>query len=272
MRNACPTCQTVYAVTPADVGRKIVCTRCNAALVIDEDGFRLQDGTDKGKPAPPPRLAERKKADGPRKGKPIKDDTAHGDGEGVDSTAETEEVESVRRKAKGRREEQEEDDEGGDEEEDVTPTDRMGLVRKYVDLPTGVFAVGVVLVLWFLFMPLVGAAKLKWYTARIEDEQLAHDTELKKLKEKGPAENVTKKEDEWRKRKEKLDTDVQWVQINNKQGEYWDRYGMLGGFVLTALGAIGLLMTHQPTVKKIVGAVVVCAMMILVFVNFAWKG
>jgi hypothetical protein len=116
------------------------------------------------------------------------------------------------------------------------------------------------------------SAKQKWYAARIEDEQLAHDTEVKRLKEKGPPDAVTKKEDEWRKRKERLETDVQWVQINNRQSEYWDRYGMLGGFVLTALGAIGLLMTHQPTVKKIVGAVVVCGMMILVFINFAWKG
>ncbi len=271
MRNACPTCQTVYAVTAADVGRKIVCTRCNAALVIDEDGFRLQDGTDKSKSAPPLKLAERKKPAEPRKAKPVKNDTAHSDDEDEDSTVDTEELEGTRRKPKGKPAEP--DDEEEDEDDDDTPPpDRVGMLRKYVDIPTAVFAVGVVLVLWFLFMPIIGGAKLKWYTARIEDEQLAHDTELKRLKEKGPAENVTKKEDDWRKRKEKLDADVQWVQINNRQTEYWDRYGMLGGFILTALGAIGLLMTHQPTVKKIVGAVVVCAMMILVFVNFAWKG
>ncbi len=268
MRNACPTCQTVYAVTAADVGRKIVCTRCNAALVIDADGFRLQDATDKGKPAPP-KSGERKKPAEPRKAKPVDDeDTAHGDALEEDSTLDTDAVETARRQVKGKPAEPEEEE----EDDDDPPADRVSLLRKYVDVPTAVFAVGVVLVLWFLFMPIIGGAKLKWYTARIDDEQLAHDTELKRLKEKGPAENVTKKEDDWRKRKEKLEADVQWVQINNRQTEYWDRSGMLGGFVLTALGAIGLLMTHQPTVKKIVGAVVVCAMMILVFVNFAWKG
>ena len=262
MRNACPTCQTVYAVTPADVGRKIVCTRCASALVIDADGFRLQDATDKSKPA---KTAEKKKpADPPKKGKSLADDTAHGPPAEGDGTADSETVAPVRPHRRDR-----DDDEGDD---DTPPPVRMGLLRKSVDLPTGVFAVGVVLVLWFLFMPLVGSAKQKWYAARIEDEQLAHDTEVKRLKEKGPPDAVTKKEDEWRKRKERLETDVQWVQINNRQSEYWDRYGMLGGFVLTALGAIGLLMTHQPTVKKIVGAVVVCGMMILVFINFAWKG
>lgn len=261
MRNACPTCQTVYAVTPTDVGRRIVCTRCNATLVIDEDGFRLLDGTDKGKPvtgskaAPPP--PERKKTTDGKKAKPDEKDD--------EDTVDADDMRKSRRKPR-----RDEDDE--EENEGKKTPDPADLFRKYVDVPTVVFAVGVVVVLWFLFMPIIGSAKLRWYTARIEDEQLAHDTELKRLKEKGPAENVPKREEEWRKRKEKLETDVQWVQINNRQSEYWDRYGMLGGFILTALGAVGLLMSHQPLVKKIVGAVVVCAMMVLVFINFAWKG
>ena len=49
MRNACPTCETVYAVTPKDVGRRIVCKKCGATLVIDDDGFRVET---------PPRPAE----------------------------------------------------------------------------------------------------------------------------------------------------------------------------------------------------------------------
>lgn len=257
MRNACPTCQTVYAVTPADVGRRIVCTRCNANLVIDDDGFRVTDGPDKGKPAvaskaPPP--SERGKGSGVKKARPVEDDE-----DTVDSTDPP--------RSKHRR------GEDDDDEDDRPPRPGpLDLFKKYVDIPTVVFAVGVVLVLWFLFMPIVGSAKLKWYTARIEDEQLALDLEVKRLEGNGQGEVAKKKKEDWVKRKEKLESDVQWVQINNRQGEYWDRYGMLAGFVLTALGGIGLLMTHQPTVKKIVGAVVVCAMMVLVFVNFAWKG
>ncbi len=260
MRNACPTCQTVYAVTPADVGRRIVCTRCNANLIIDDDGFRVTDGPDKGKPvvaskAPPP--SERVKEPKAKKARPMEDDE-----DTVDST------DPPKSKTKRRRDEDDEDD-----EDDGPPRPGpLDLVRKYVDLPTGVFAVGVVLVLWFLFMPIVGSAKLKWYSARIDDEQLALDLDVKRLEANGQGEVAKKKKEDWVKRKEKLDSDVQWVQINNRQSEYWDRYGMLAGFVITALGGIGLLMTHQPTVKKIVGAVVVCAMMVLVFISFAWKG
>lgn len=271
MRNACPTCQTVYAVTPADVGRRIACTRCHATLVIDDDGFRLLDGTDKGKPVvgskptppPPPPPAERKKSP-----KPVdahaETETAQSDsGDDEDSTVDSDEVAAARRKSKPRPKREPESD----------PPSTLGVfVRRYVDVPTGVFAVGVVLVLWFLFMPIIGTAKLNWYTARIEDEQLVHDKEVKRLTENGKAEGVPKLVEEWRKRKEKLEQDVQWVRINNRQSEYWDRYGTLGGFILTAVGAVGLLMSHQHTVKKVVGAVVVCAMLVLVFVSFAWKG
>jgi hypothetical protein len=267
MRNACPTCQTVYAVTPADVGRKIACTRCHATLVIDDDGFRLLDAGDKGKsaagskPAPPP--AERKRP--PKTGKADDEtETAPPDnGEDEDSTVDSDDVASARRKSKARSDRE--------PEPDPSPTP-AALARRYVDVPTGVFAVGVVLVLWFLFMPIIGTAKHKWYTARIEDEQLAHDKEVKRLTENGKGDAVPKLVEEWRKRKEKLEQDVQWVQIHNRQSEYWDRSGMLGGFILTAVGAVGLLMTHQHTVKKVVGAVVVCAMLVLVFVSFAWKG
>ena len=41
MRNDCPSCGTVYAVTPQDVGKRIVCKQCGAALIIAGDGFRL---------------------------------------------------------------------------------------------------------------------------------------------------------------------------------------------------------------------------------------
>ena len=41
MRNDCPACNTVYAVTTQDVGKRIVCKKCGAALMIAGDGFRL---------------------------------------------------------------------------------------------------------------------------------------------------------------------------------------------------------------------------------------
>jgi hypothetical protein len=254
MRNACPTCQTVYAVTPADVGRRITCTRCNANLLIDEDGFRLAEGSggSKSVPPPPPRSdqepAERKRSsrrarlgdDEPKK-EPAKDEP------------------KPRRRAR---------DEDDDDDPPKATVNAGELFQKYVDVPTVVFAVGVVVVLWFLFMPIINAAGTRWYTARVEDEQLAHDEEMKRLKEKGPADGVTKEDERWRKRKEVLDASVTRAGITARQSEYWDRFGLLGGFIVTALGSIGLLMSHQPLVRKVVGGVVVAAMLLMVFYQF----
>lgn len=262
MRNACPTCQTVYAVTPADVGRRITCTRCNANLVIDEDGFRLADGTggSKSVPPPPPRTdpepAERKRSsrrarvdDDEPKREPAKDEP----------------------KPRRRRDK---DDEDQDEDDDDTPKPSVNageLFQKYLDIPTVVFAVGVVVVLWFLFAPLLGSADQRWHAARIEDEQLTHEAEVKKLKDEGKADVVTKREEEWRKRKEELERRQARVGIGNRQAEYWNRFGLLGGFVVTALGAVGLLMSHQTRVKRVVGAVVVIALLLIVFLSFLGK-
>jgi len=42
MKNTCPECNTVYAVTPKDVGRRIVCKKCGVVLVIGPDGFEVE--------------------------------------------------------------------------------------------------------------------------------------------------------------------------------------------------------------------------------------
>lgn len=251
MRNACPTCQTVYAVTPADVGRRITCTRCNANLLIDEDGFRLAEGSGGSKSVPPP---------------PPRSDPELGERKRSSRRAKLDDDEPKKDEPKTRRRARDEEDEDDDPPK---PSVNVGeLFQKYVDVPNVVFAVGVVLVLWFLFMPIINAAGTRWYTARVEDEQQAHDEEMKRLKEKGPADGVTKEDERWRKRKEVLDASVVKAGITARQSEYWDRFGLLGGFIVTALGSIGLLMSHQPLVKKVVGGVVVAAMMLMVFYQF----
>lgn len=54
MRNTCPQCETLYAVTPADIGRRIACKNCRTALVVSEDGL-TRDGDNP--PSPPPPVA-----------------------------------------------------------------------------------------------------------------------------------------------------------------------------------------------------------------------
>src|SRR5262245_53262265 len=48
MNNLCPGCQTAYSVQPQHVGRRITCKKCGAGLVVEEDGLHMTS------PPPPP--------------------------------------------------------------------------------------------------------------------------------------------------------------------------------------------------------------------------
>jgi len=41
MNNTCPSCGSVYGVSAQHVGRQFNCRKCNAALVVAEDGLQL---------------------------------------------------------------------------------------------------------------------------------------------------------------------------------------------------------------------------------------
>lgn len=221
MRNACPTCETVYAVTPKDVGRRIVCKRCGAALVIDPDGFRLESSPPPPQPAVEPM--------------PPRDD----------------------RERPPRR-----------PREPVLPP-IWARLRPYLDPPTVAFAAGVFLVLVALFMPLIGKAKVERRQAAITEERLYTDDLIKQLRAaKTPNdERIKKVEDDWQKRREVLELDVKYAEVGNQMSTYWDRYWLLAGFLLLGFGAIGFMRDGQPLIRRIVGAVVVTAQMLLVFAS-----
>lgn len=239
MRNACPTCQTVYAVTPKDVGRRIVCRRCNAALVIDDDGFRLETP-----PAPPP----------PPEPMPLRE-------------------ERVREERPREKEDRERDDRPREERPRRPPPEPReplwSKVRPFLDGPTVAFTAGVFLVIVALFMPLIGKAKVDRRQAYITEERLYTDDLIKQLRaSKTPNEDRIKKiEEDWQKRRETLDLDVKYAEVGNQMSVYWDRYWLLGGFLLLGFGAIGFMRDNQPLIRRIVGAVVITAEMLMVFAS-----
>ena len=215
MRNACPTCETVYAVTPKDVGRRIVCKKCGAALVIDDDGFRVETP-----PRPPEPMPARE--DRPRATRPPREPL-------------------------------------------MAPL--WARVKPYMDPPTVAFAAGVFLVLVALFMPLIGKAKVERRQAAITEERLYTDDLVKQLRAGKAAneERIKKVEEDWQKRRETLELDVKYAEVGNQMSTYWDRYWLLVGFLLLGFGAIGFMRDTQPLIRRIVGAVVVTAQMLLVF-------
>ncbi len=235
MRNDCPSCNTVYAVTPQDVGKRIICKQCNAALVIAEDGFRL----DLSVPATAPKSkikADREDDDDdidpPKKAKPSEQPAGP-------------------KKSAGR-------------ELDMAKE----FYRKYVDIPTILFGIGAFFILTFLFFPLIGKAKHERRVGALAEEKLDMEVDIRKLREKsGNEEKIKKIEEEWTKRQLVLEADIRYAEISNQRSGYFDRYGVLFGFVVLMVGSLGMVRGETHLVKRIFGAAVLGFQMLLVFSN-----
>ncbi len=231
MRNDCPNCNTVYAVTSQDVGKRIICKQCNAALVIAEDGFRL----DLSVPATAPKSK-------------TKADREDDDGDPPKKSKSSDEL-SGAKKPTGR-------------ELDMAKE----FYRKYVDIPTILFGIGAFFILTFLFFPLIGKAKHERRVGALAEEKLDMEVEIRKLRP-GNDEKIKKIEEEWAKRLPLLEADIRYADISNQRAGYFDRYGMLFGFVILMVGSLGMVRGDTHLVKRIFGAAVLGFQMLLVFSN-----
>jgi len=235
MRNDCPTCNTLYAVTAQDVGKRIICKQCNAALVIAEDGFRL----DLSVPAPAKPKAKRERDD-----------------DEVDDVAPP-------KKAKA-----DADADKPKKEPRMEIAMAKELFLKYVDIPTILFGIGAFFILTFLFFPLIGKAKYERRVGGMAEEKLEMEGEIRTLREKpGNEEKIKKIEENWSKRSPVLEADIKYTEISNQRAGYFDRYGMLFGFVLLMVGSLGMVRGDTHLVKRIFGAAVLGLQMLLVFSN-----
>ena len=225
MRNDCPSCNTVYAVTLQDVGKRIICKQCNAALVIAEDGFRV----DLSVPV--------------SKTKPTRDDD-----------------EDAPKKSK-----REPDAERPNKPAGQELAMAKDFYTKYVDIPTILFGIGAFFILTFLFFPMIGKAKHERRIGGLAEEKLDTEVEIRKLREKpGNEEKIKKIEEEWTKRLPVLEADVKYAEISNQRAGYFDRYGLLFGFVVLMVGSLGMVRADAHLVKRIFGAAVLGLQMLLV--------
>ncbi len=233
MRNDCPSCNTVYAVTPQDVGKRIICKQCNAALVIADDGFRLDLSV--------PATASKSKS------KADREEDAIDPPKKSKSSDET----YASKKQAGR-------------ELDMA----KDFYWKHVDVPTILFGIGAFFILTFLFFPLIGKAKHERRVGALAEEKLDMEVEIRKLREKpGNEEKIKKIEEEWAKRLPVLEADIRYADISNQRAGYFDRYGMLFGFVVLMVGCLGMVRGETHLVKRIFGAAVLGLQMLLVFSN-----
>lgn len=236
MNNACPSCGTTYQVQHKNIGRHIKCKICGAALFVAEEGLRLDD-------APPPAGSE-----------------AEPFGELGDATLASGPGRGGRQRRAAR---------------DYAASFADSF-RQLPDPATWLFGGGVLCVLIFLFMPLIDNAVILSKQANLSAgelrerrlaEQFAKNKEQKKTT---PADEEmrNKNRDNWEQERRDLQLTIDESKITNDKWEYWYRWGMLIGFILLALASLGYLRPEQPTIRRVVGAIVLVAMVLLVFILF----
>jgi predicted Zn finger-like uncharacterized protein len=233
MNNACPTCGAVYAVTTKDIGRKLKCKKCSTALTVTDAGLVVDTPTGSAVAAAIPAA--------------VADDFDTG-GDVV--------VSPKGKKAKKF---------GGGP--------GMGeLVAKVGGIPTILFGFGTFLVIWFTFMTPIGAAAVDRADAAVDKLQNEMESEIKGLVPKGKTasdvEGYPDKEkkirEDYAKRIESAQQDAKSTRINNIRSVWFDKYGLMFGFIFVAFGCIGYLRTEQPLIMRIVAATVLGLLLLMI--------
>ncbi|HVL15558.1 MAG TPA: MJ0042-type zinc finger domain-containing protein [Gemmata sp.] len=156
-------------------------------------------------------------------------------------------------------------------------------------VPTILFAVGVFLIIWFTFMPVIGeAATLR---ATEYPKLLKHEMDLKikalvprdKQNKEGIA-NLTAEEqkqitdkskpivEDYSRRIAEAEEDAEETRITNKRDVWFEQNGTMFGFLFLAFGCIGYLRGEQGLILRIVAAVILTFMMLVVFARFGGCG
>jgi hypothetical protein len=96
--------------------------------------------------------------------------------------------------------------------------------------------------------------------------------ERKMRKENKSADEISKAREDFFKGKDDLEDNVQDESISNKRALWYDRYGMMFGFLFLMAGSLGFLMPGHTVYRRILGTVVLGAQILIIFMVFAAGG
>jgi hypothetical protein len=121
-----------------------------------------------------------------------------------------------------------------------------------------------------LFFPSIDQAKV----ARLEAMIVAGDMRQQRLEAAGGDDKaaVEKAGERWRVRKASLEEDVESAEMWRRGWLYWYRYLSLAGFVLLLLGSLAYMDAQQPPLRRIVGSIVLTALVLVVLSSLARTG
>ena len=251
MNNACPSCGAVYNVAAKDVGRKIRCKKCQSPLIVTEAGLEVDQPAPAAAPVPA--------------AAPL-----------VDEAEDDEEIVSPRKgrgKDRGRRY-------GGPAGPSLGER-----IEKIGGVATLVMGFGAFLVIVFLFMPIIGQAAVQRAEAGKQKLEQERDAKIKKLLPKGKKpqdltgdeqkkflEDSDKIQKDYDKQISDAEDDARAERTSNQRAVWFERYGMMFGFLFVMVGSIMYMLPEQPQIKRVVGAIILTAQLVLVFIAFIIRG
>jgi cytochrome c-type biogenesis protein CcmH/NrfG len=142
-----------------------------------------------------------------------------------------------------------------------------------LDAPTWLFAVGTFFVILFLFLPLIKQAKTRRVKGALDlgtAQEKRKDEEFKKSKNPSQAE-IAKREVErsdWAKESARLEAEHSSASAEAAMSDYWYTWGMMFSFMLLAGASLGYLNPAQPLIRRVIGATVLLAEVLLIFLRF----
>ena len=151
------------------------------------------------------------------------------------------------------------------------------LAGRLADAPTWLFGIGAFLVIAFLFFPLINHAKVARAKTAIDAGQLKEDRLERELKQKvdegkniSPADEELRKKvrQTWIKEKASLQDDAEELSLAARRSDYWYTWGMMLGFLFLAAAALAYLNPLQPPIRRVVGAIVIVAEVLLIFLKY----
>lgn len=247
MNNLCPACQALYNVAAKDVGRRIKCKKCGAALAVTDAGLVIDDG--------PPPSRERKRDDS----------AASAPSDNPFAEVGDEPRPPGRSRDRGR----------SPRPADAPAVDLLGIFRSLGGVPTVLFAFGAFLVIVFLFQPLIGVAAVQRAEGAVERLDLDWKAKERKMrKDKKGEDEISKAREDFYKAQGKDDVDegVAYERVSAKRSRWWELYGLMFGFLFLMAGSVGYMTDGQSTVRRILGTVVLGSQMLIVFMVFAAGG
>jgi hypothetical protein len=145
-----------------------------------------------------------------------------------------------------------------------------------VDVPTWLFGLGTFLVILYLFLPLINHGKARRARAKLslgEAREKRAEEEFKKAHATGPASptaaaNRALAREAWAKDRAQLEAEVSDAHSEVALSNYWYTWGMMFGFMLLAGAALGYLSPSQPAIRRVVGAIILCGEILLIFLRY----